>query len=165
MIVVSNSSPLITLARVRCIALLPKLFSKVCISREVYGEVVVDGAGLPGADEVGQANWIEVRPVRDVAGLAAACVRTGLGAGEVSAIFLAKELPTDLVLLDEQRARRFAQEEGLTVAGCIGILEDLFERGELKDPRTAYQELIRHKARIDLQTLQSSLGKFDLRPL
>jgi predicted nucleic acid-binding protein len=92
-------------------------------------------------------------------------VSTGLGVGEVSAIFLAKELPADLVLLDERRARRFAQEEGLAVAGCIGILEDLFERGELKDLRAAYQELIRHKARIDRQTLQSSLGKFNLRPL
>ena len=52
----------------------------------------------------------------------------------MSAVFLAKELAADLVLLDERKARRFAQQEGLTVAGCIGILEDLFERGRIKRP-------------------------------
>jgi len=33
------------------------------ISTEVYNEVVIAGAGLPGATQVAQADWIEVRPV------------------------------------------------------------------------------------------------------
>ena len=65
MTVVSNSSPLITLARIGCFDLLPKLYSRVYISSEVYKEVAVDGAGLPGATQVAQADWIEVSPVQD----------------------------------------------------------------------------------------------------
>jgi len=56
-IVVSNSSPLITLSRVQCFGLKPRLFSKIYISSEVYNEVVVAGAGLPGAAEVARADW------------------------------------------------------------------------------------------------------------
>ncbi len=92
-------------------------------------------------------------------------MKTRLGAGELSSIFLSDELPADLLLLDESRARRYAQIEGLAVAGSIGILEDLYERGELSDLQAAYQELIRNKTRVDLRTLQHSPAKFKLLPL
>ena len=162
MTVVSDSSPLITLVRIHCFALLPKLYGRVYISTEVYREVVTDGAGRPGAAEVAQADWIEVRPVENTAVLAAAIGKTGLGAGEISVIVLAKELSANLLLIDERRARRYAKEEGLPIIGCVGILEDLYEQGELIDLRAAYRQLIQHKTRIDLQTLRHSLRKFKL---
>jgi predicted nucleic acid-binding protein len=163
--VVSDSSPLITLARIQCFHFLPKLYRKIYISTEVHREVVIDGAGMPGADQVARADWIEVKAVRDTAGLAAATAKTGLGAGEVSAVFLARELPADLLLIDDWTARRYAQADGLPIVGCIGILEELYEQGELGDLRTAYRQLIQHKARVNLQVLQHSLRKFKLSPL
>jgi uncharacterized protein len=96
--VVSDSSPLITLARIRCSDLLPKLYGRIHVSTEVHNEVVIGGAGLPGAAQAAQADWIEVRSVRNTAGSAAAIVKFGLGAGELSAVFLAKELSADPVL-------------------------------------------------------------------
>jgi predicted nucleic acid-binding protein len=93
---------------------------------------------------------------------AAQIANAGLGAGELSAIALAKELSADLILIDEWKARRYAREQGLAVLGCIGVLEGLYEQGHLADLRAAYQRLIQHKARIDLQTLQHSLAKFRL---
>ena len=49
MIVVSDSSPLITLARIGCFELLPKLYASIYISNEVYyREVVIDGVGPAG---------------------------------------------------------------------------------------------------------------------
>ena len=160
--VVSDASPLITLARISCFDLLPKLFGKIYISSEVYKEVVIDGEGLPGAAEVSQADWIEVRLLERLVG---APVRPDLGAGEVSAVALAKDLSADLVMIDEWRARRFAQDEGLAVVGCIGILENLYDRGLMSDLRRAYEQLIQSKTRIDLRTLQNSLAKFGLLPL
>ena len=100
MTVVSDSSPLITLARIGCFDLLPRLYPRVHISSEVYQEVVIDGTGLPGAIHVSGADWIEVRRVREGADLSKAIRLTGLGAGELSAVFLARELSADLVLLD-----------------------------------------------------------------
>lgn len=165
MIVVADSSPLITLARLHCFNLLPKLYGRVYISTEVFNEVVIDGAGLPGATEAAQADWIEVIPVQNTASLAASLAGTGPAAGELSAIALAKDLAADLVLIDEWRARRYAREEGLPIIGCIGILEDLYEQGDLSDLREAYRQLILRKPRLDLKTLQHSFAKFKLPPL
>ncbi len=46
MIVVSNSSPLITLAKINHLELLGRLYERVTIPAEVHAEVVVAGAGL-----------------------------------------------------------------------------------------------------------------------
>jgi len=37
----------------------------------------------------------------------------------------------------------------------------MYRRGELHDLRQAYQELLRQKIRIDIDTLQSSLKELD----
>ena len=121
---------------------------------------------MPGAVAVAKADWIRISPVHDVEGLAKVrASKTGLGAGEISAVFLAKELGADLTLMDEWKGRMLAMREGLTVVGCIGILEELYRRGEIKDFRQTYEELLRQGVRVDLRTPQSSLGKFKLPPL
>lgn len=165
MIAVSDSSPLITLARIECFELLPKLFEKIFISSEVWSEVAIAGAGLPGAAQAAAADWIDVMAVQDTAGLAAAIAKTGLGAGEVSAVFLARELSAQMVLMDEWKARRFAREMGLPVIGCIGVLEDLYEMGELCDLRVVYLRMIEQKTRLDLRMIKHSLARFKLLPL
>jgi predicted nucleic acid-binding protein len=45
-IVVSNATPLITLAKVGHFDILQKLFTEITISQEVWNEVVVKGIGL-----------------------------------------------------------------------------------------------------------------------
>ncbi|HWY47310.1 MAG TPA: hypothetical protein VNX70_07995, partial [Bryobacteraceae bacterium] len=62
MIVVSDSSPLIILARAKQLVLLREFYRQVVIPREVHNEVTVAGAGLPGAEEVRTASWIQVQP-------------------------------------------------------------------------------------------------------
>jgi predicted HTH domain antitoxin len=81
--VVSNASPLITLARIGRLDSLRELYSAVTIPAEVYNEVVVAGAGMPGAAAVAKADWIRVSAVQDTEGFARAISMTGLGAGEI----------------------------------------------------------------------------------
>jgi predicted nucleic acid-binding protein len=88
-----------------------------------------------------------------------------LGAGEVSTVVLAKELSADLVLIDERRARHYAQSQGIAILGCVGVLEDLYNEGHLNDLRGAYHQLVRHQARVDLRALEHSLAKCQLLPL
>jgi predicted nucleic acid-binding protein len=92
-------------------------------------------------------------------------VETGLGAGELSAVLLARETGADVILLDERKARRYAVAQGLPVFGCIGILESLFRGGYLGDLREAYVWMLAEKIRVDLAALQLSLTKFNLPPL
>ena len=88
-----------------------------------------------------------------------------LGAGERSAILLAKELSANLLLLDEWKARRIAQSEGLSVAGCVGILEAGARMGKISDLRLTYVNLLRQGVRIDLELLRKSLRRLGLAEL
>ena len=65
------------------------------MSTEVYTEVVVAGAGLPGAAEVANAQWIEVKQIQNQAALAQTETRFQIGSGELSSIILAREVKVE----------------------------------------------------------------------
>ena len=65
MTAVADSSPLVILTKLGCFDFLNRFFPRVYISREVHYEVVVAGAGLPGASEVSKAEWIEVKAIKN----------------------------------------------------------------------------------------------------
>ena len=162
MTVVSDSSPLIALARIHKLRLLADLYGRILIPAEVHHEVTVAGRGLPGAEEVRRADWIErVKPdVETEPALEQAC--NGLGSGERGTILLAKTLPADLALIDEWKARRVAREAGLSLLGCLGTLEAGARKGMVTDLREAYVELLRQGIRFDLRLLQESLTRLGL---
>ena len=162
MIVVSNSSPLIALSRIGRLEILASFYGRILVPAEVHREVTVDGRGLPGAEEVRKAVWFEVTPRASSTDplLERAC--QGLGAGESGAILLAKNLPADLVLLDEWKARRIAREAGLAITGCLGVLEAGARRGLVPDLRQVYIDLLRQGIRFDLGLLQNSLARLGL---
>lgn len=165
MTVVSDSSPLITLARIGQLALLPKLYCRIVITPQVYREVVIDGAGLAGSAEIPASTWIDVQAIVGREGMAAIQGTSSLGAGELSVILLAEELNANLVLIDEVKARRAAQQRGLAVLGCVGILEDAFGMRLLPDLRQAYRQMLKSGAYIDPRILENSLKALSLPPL
>jgi hypothetical protein len=140
--VVADSSPLVILAKLGCFDLLNKLFRRLDISAEVYHEVVVAGAGLPGATEVASAKWVEVRNLQNQADLLVAQQNYALGVGELSTILLGKELHANAVLLDDYKARELATAKGLQVRGSVGLLETFYLRGYLTDLRAAFRQLL-----------------------
>jgi len=156
-IVVSNSSPLIALARIGQLNLLATLYRRILIPPEVLHEVTVAGRGLPGAEQVRSASWIEVTSLRLPADPAIERACRTLGA-----ILLAKATNADLTLLDESKARRIAREAGLSVVGCIGLLEAGRRSGVVRDLRQVYTDLLRQGIRLDLKLLQDSLANLGL---
>lgn len=58
MIVLADSSPLITLARAGHFDLPREFCGEVIVSTEVHNEVAVAGAGLLGAEELQTAAWV-----------------------------------------------------------------------------------------------------------
>lgn len=64
MIVVSNTSPIVNLAAVGQLDLLRQLYDTV-VTQAVRDEIVIAGAGQPGASEVVNSGWIETRRVTD----------------------------------------------------------------------------------------------------
>jgi uncharacterized protein len=47
-----DSGPLIALARINLLDLLPRLFSRIFVPPAVWDEVTIRGKGLPGSKEV-----------------------------------------------------------------------------------------------------------------
>jgi predicted nucleic acid-binding protein len=76
----------VVLAKLGCFDLFHALFPQVFIPEEVHREVVISGAGLPGASEVAKAEWIEVRQLQNQLDLIAAqeSYALGIGAGGAS---------------------------------------------------------------------------------
>jgi len=163
--VVADSSPLVILTKLGCFDLLNRLFPRVYISSEVHYEVVIAGAGLPGASELSKAEWIERRAVQNPAGLHSAQRKYGLGPGEMSSILLAKELGANPVLLDDYRARNLAKAEGLEILGSVGLLESFYLRRYLTDLRSTFQQLLTHNVYIDQRLLDRRLRSLGLSPL
>jgi uncharacterized protein len=118
--VVSDASALINLARIGELDLLRRLYGELLIPEAVWREVVVEGAGQPGAEEVGAASWIETRDVANENLVRA--LRQDLDAGEAEAIALALEVGADLLLMDERLGRETAQHLGVRYVGLIGVL-------------------------------------------
>jgi predicted nucleic acid-binding protein len=162
--VVADSSPLVILAKLGCFNFLNRLFPLLYISTEVHREVVVAGAGLPGALEVANAKWIEVKQLQNPAALLSAQEEHALGLGELSTILLGKEVQADALLLDDYHARKLAKAEGFRVRGSVGLLETFYLEGYLTDLRAAFQQLRKHSY-IDQRLLDLRLRALGLPPL
>ena len=100
MIIVSDSSPLITLARAKHLDPLRDLYRKIILPHKVWEEVVIAGANLPGAQELKAAQWVEVRMLGKSFDPQIAALCSGLGAGERSAILLASSINADVIIIE-----------------------------------------------------------------
>lgn len=65
-----------------------------------------------------------------------------LGAGERETIALALELPSDLIILDDQEGRRIARERGIPITGTIGVLVEARAQGFIPAMRPELDRLI-----------------------
>lgn len=118
-VVVSNTTPLIALAWLKRLDLLPALFGNIHIPQAVYDEIVPNPEAI-GAAELQAVSWLIISPVKDT--LAVSLLLDQLDAGESEAIVLARELQAGLLLMDERRGRRRAMQANLNVVGTLGIL-------------------------------------------
>ncbi len=124
--VVSNATPLIALAGLEQLTLLPQLFGTIHIPQAVWDELL-HNPDATGVAEFRAAPWLKVTPVTDH--LAVVMLLDQLDAGESEAIVLAHELQAGLLLMDERRGRRRAVQGGLTIVGTLGILVKVRQGG------------------------------------
>jgi predicted nucleic acid-binding protein len=119
MLVVSDSSPLNLLVRIGYTDILRVLFHSVVIPPAVAAEL--SHVNTPHAVRswiAARQEWLTIK--------APSHIDPTLqldDVGEAEAISLALELKADLLLADDRKARRIAEEKGLMVTGAIGVLE------------------------------------------
>jgi predicted nucleic acid-binding protein len=118
--VVSNTSPIVNAARIDQLELIQQLYDTIAIPEAVYDEIVERGAGQPGSKEVQEKGWIQVRSLGNRTLVSSLEVQ--LDRGEAEAIALAVEIRAQLVLVDEKKGRRIAEQFGLKCIGLSGVL-------------------------------------------
>lgn len=131
MIVVSDTTPLISLLKIEHLDLLKKLFGNVLIPQAVYEELTVDERFKMEAEQLKQKEFIKVCPVRNTESVSLLKRATGLDQGESEAIVLTDEMKADLLLMDEAKGRAVSGEMGFRIMGTIGVLMAAYEEREL----------------------------------
>ena len=146
MIIVSDSTILIGLAKVDRLDLLREAFYEIYVPEEVFKEVTDRGIDKPGAQDIRKSAWIKVRTVKDRTQVN--LLMASIDKGEAEVLALSKEMEAELILLDEEKARKSAVIAGFNVVGLLGILV-LAKKLELLDEiKPLIEELGRKKFRI-----------------
>jgi predicted nucleic acid-binding protein len=152
--VVCNAGPLIALASVAQLDLLPSLYRRLIVPETVRAEIVQSGAGRAGTIEIGSADWLEVMSWQ---GRADPLLDAELGAGESAVVSIAVEIRAQLVLIDERRARRIAaQVYGLAVKGTAGILVEAERAGIVSKVRPLLEEMARRGYYLSRRLIDSA---------
>lgn len=154
--VVSNSGPLIHLARAGHFELLKLLYNRLIIPPSVYQEVVFRGRGKDGSRELSKAKWIQRRKPRR-ADLATA-LRTFLGRGESDAIALAAEKKGTLLLIDEVHGRRVTRKMNIKVVGGLGLLLQGYRDNYVPDLNAAIARMRDRGTWIADEVVEAVLG-------
>jgi Predicted nucleic acid-binding protein, contains PIN domain len=140
LIVVSDTSPILNLARIGRLKLLPLLYNQVLIPSMVYAELTVSRPDLPPAIDFASESWLIIATPKDQNRVQK--LRKVLDAGEAEAIVLAIERGADLLLVDERRGRRTATAEGLRVMGLLGVVARAKSAGLIDLVKPVLDELI-----------------------
>ena len=131
MIVVSDTTPLISLLKINRLDLLEKLYGSVLIPKAVFSELTSNELHHTEADIISRSNFIECRDVSNFQALKILQAVTTLDLGESEAIILAQELNADVLLMDENKGRKVAQQLNIPLSGALGVLIDSFDAGLL----------------------------------
>ena len=116
--VVVNSTPLVAFSSIGRLDILRALFGEIMIPPAVREEFLsIEKESRRKI--LREASWIRVveldHPNRTA-------VYTGLDEGEAQVLILAEEQSASLVLIDERKARRYAERLKLPLSGTLGVL-------------------------------------------
>ena len=134
--VVVNTTPIIALADIGYLVLLKQLYGKIIIPEAVDREIISE----PARRLVNEADWIQVEKVNNPNQKSLFSSR--LHAGEVEVIMLGQECSADLLIIDDNAAKKTAKYLNLTVTGTIGVLLKAKREGFIPAVRPLMENLI-----------------------
>ena len=157
MIIISDSSPLISLAIIGKLNILARLYEEIYVPTAVYEEVVK--SNKPFAKELKSFLRGKTKSVKNK--MAVDILLSDIGAGEAEAIILALEQHPDVILIDDLKARRFAKIKGLTVMGTMGLLLMAKKEGLIEEIKPLLSDLLSNNIRISSKIIDITLHAAD----
>ena len=153
-VVIVNTTPIIALALIEQLDLLPRLYGLVVIPPAVQTEVLQGGAQGIGVTEIQNANWIRVIALTDPR---RADSLPDLDRGEAQVIALAQELRADLVVIDERLERKYARRLKLKLTGTLGVLLRAKQVGFVQAIKPLVEQLVQGGIRLGEDVIAEAL--------
>jgi predicted nucleic acid-binding protein len=150
-VVISDTSPIISLAVIKQLSLLQEFFGEVYIPLAVWEELLAD----PEQNNFSDIEDFFTDRVRRISHSNE--LRLLMDAGESEAIQLYKECKADFLLIDDKRAREIAESLDVKCIGTLALLLKAKRMGRIRSLRTLFLELLRHKRYFSKKLLNSLL--------
>ena len=163
MIVVSDTTPLISLMKASRLEVLQQLFGQVLIPTAVFDELTSNESFREEAQQIRDCPYIRVVSVSETKAVDVLRRSTGLDLGESEAIVYADDNKAQVLLMDEAKGRQVAKAMGLFIMGTVGVLLAAFDEKVLsaEDVKAALQRLRQANRRISDSLIQAALEKLD----
>lgn len=140
MIVISDTTPLITLLKIDRIDLLEIIFKEVIIPKTVYNELISKNYA-DEAKTINDSKFIKVIEYKDKKKIKDIKDNYSLDLGESESIALALSYKECTLIVDELKARKVALRMGLKITGSIGIILYSYDKGYInKEEVLSYLE-------------------------
>lgn len=148
MIVISDTTPLISLIKIESLDILEKMYKEIIIPKAVYDELIINIDYQSEIDIIRKCTFLQIKIVEENLSVSLLQKQLKLDLGESEAIVLVNNIDADLIIIDERKARRIAKDIGLNVTGTLGILVDAKQRGLVKELKPLLDKLIKNEIRI-----------------
>ena len=153
MIIVADSSPLISFAILNKLNILNQIFDEIFIPTAVYDEITKKNK--PHSQQLKNFAINRVKQIQNR--LAVQLLQKELDIGESEAIVLAIENNISDILIDEYKGRKIAKAQGLSPIGTIGVLLQAKNKGLIKEVKSELDKLVANHQRISQQLYDKAL--------
>lgn len=142
MIVISDTSPIIYLAKIEKLSILKDLYTRIYIPSEVWKELIypisqnnkIIPTDIKFEIDAKESGWLIVKdPEKDVYHEMALSLSRELGRGEAYAIALSLELKADVLLINDKKAKEIAENKGIKTRWNSEVLLDALKQGLIQD--------------------------------
>ena len=171
-VAVSDSTPLIYLAKIGRLGVLKDVFERVFIPEAVFNEAVVQGKALNISDasiiERFIGAWIIRERVKSEvdAEYRFLDTNTRMGLGEKEALKLCKQLKADCFIVDDKEARRISKILNIRPIGTCGIIVQSCRQGSTTTGEAVQivDDLVKAGFRVDVTVYRRILDELGLSP-
>jgi predicted nucleic acid-binding protein len=159
MIVISNTTPIITLIKVEKLEILKELFGEVYISNGVFKELISNEIFRDEARIIKTSDFIKTINVKNEFAVKLLQKTAGLDLGESESIVLSNELKGDVLIIDEKRGRSVAKSMDLNISGTLGLLLKAKDMGIIDKVRPFLDKIIDANIRISMDLYEEIIKR------
>ena len=128
MIVVSDTTPIISLLKADKLELLRMLYQNILIPDAVFAELLSNPRYGEEREQLKSCEFLVVGHVQNQESVRILRDITGLDIGESEALILYEEQKADMLLIDERKGRGIAKNRSVEYMGTIGMLMLAFDK-------------------------------------